>query len=161
MPTKLDDPAALRGHIRLFCDDYAMTLDDDDIERWPDFFTEEPRYVVQSAENRVQNLPIGLMYCDSKGMLHDRVTAIRQTVMFEPRRLRHVLGPLRIDAAEGEVRSRMNFVVFESIAHEEPAIFAVGTYEDRFVWSDDRLLLKERICVCDNMRVRNSLIYPL
>jgi anthranilate 1,2-dioxygenase small subunit len=52
---------------------YAHCLDDDRLEEWPDFFTEDCAYRVTSAENFEAGLPLGIIYATSKNMLIDRV----------------------------------------------------------------------------------------
>ncbi|PWG73411.1 hypothetical protein DF186_23215, partial [Enterococcus hirae] len=42
--------------------DYAHCIDTDDLERWPDFFTEDCRYHVTTAFNQAHNLPAGLIH---------------------------------------------------------------------------------------------------
>jgi anthranilate 1,2-dioxygenase small subunit len=156
------DLAGLKASLREFYEDYANAIDDDELERWPEFFTERSKYVIQSAENYTLGLPIGVIYCDSQGMLRDRVSAIRKTVMFEPRILRHFLSGLRIRTVDAEtVRATIGFLVCESIPNEEPQIFAVGRYEDVLRRATASFLIEERICVCDNVRIRTSLIYPI
>ncbi len=53
--------------------DYAHCLDNDELEAWPEFFIEDCRYRITSAENFAAGLPIGIVYATSKGMLADRV----------------------------------------------------------------------------------------
>ena len=47
---------------------YAACLDTDALEDWPDFFTEDCRYRITSAENYEAGMPIGLIYATSKNM---------------------------------------------------------------------------------------------
>lgn len=47
-------------------------------------------------ENYDRGLPLVVMRCESKGMLQDRVYAIRETLMYEPRYVRHVISGVRI-----------------------------------------------------------------
>src|SRR5690348_3433202 len=81
---------------------YADVLDGDELEAWPDFFTETCRYEVIPRENRELGLPLATVRCESRGMLMDRVFAVRQTQMFAPRYLRHLIGPPRVVAVHGE-----------------------------------------------------------
>ncbi len=45
---------------------YVQAIDDDRLEVWPDFFTEECRYLVTTAENVEQGLPLGMIYATSR-----------------------------------------------------------------------------------------------
>jgi hypothetical protein len=56
--------------------DYVHCLDADELERWPDFFTEDCFYRITSAENYDAGLPLGLIYATSRDMLKDRVSAL-------------------------------------------------------------------------------------
>jgi anthranilate 1,2-dioxygenase small subunit len=57
--------------------DYAEAIDDDALERWPGFFTEAGEYQIISRESHDAGLPIGILYCDSRAMMEDRVLALR------------------------------------------------------------------------------------
>jgi anthranilate 1,2-dioxygenase small subunit len=59
-------------------DRYVSTLDNDRLEEWPDLFTDDYLYEIVPRENDASGLPIGLIHCDNKRMLHDRVTSLRQ-----------------------------------------------------------------------------------
>src|ERR1700682_4113827 len=76
---------------------YAHCLDDDRLEEWPDFFTEDCAYRVTSAENFEAGLPLGIIYATSKNMLIDRVMALRQANIYEAQRYRHLIGNLRVE----------------------------------------------------------------
>ncbi len=45
-----------------------------------------------TARNHRQNLPAGVMWANSRGMLLDRVTSLRQANIYEPQSYRHILG---------------------------------------------------------------------
>ena len=66
------------------------------LERWPEFFIEDCRYRIISAENYDSGMPLGLIYATSKNMLHDRVSALREANIYEPQRYRHIVSGLRI-----------------------------------------------------------------
>ncbi|MBT0134853.1 ring-hydroxylating dioxygenase subunit beta, partial [Listeria seeligeri] len=58
---QLPDDTSLRARLRDFYDDYAYCLDEDRLEEWPDFFTEDCHYRVLSRENHDAGLPLGLI----------------------------------------------------------------------------------------------------
>ena len=70
--------------------DYVHCLDADELERWPDFFTEDCFYRVTSAENYEAGMPLGLILATSRNMLKDRVSALREANIYEPQRYRHL-----------------------------------------------------------------------
>ena len=72
--------------------DYARAIDDDRLEDWPGFFTEPCLYTITTAENHRRGLPAGIIFADSKGMLEDRVAALREANVFERQAYRHQIG---------------------------------------------------------------------
>ena len=90
---------ALRLEVEELYTEYAHVLDNFELEQWPQFFTDDCLYQIVSRENRERGLPLALMRCESKAMLTDRVVTIRQTQMFAPRALRHLVSSLRIAPA--------------------------------------------------------------
>jgi len=85
---------------------YAEAIDEDRLEAWPDFFSTDGRYLVTTAENVAQGLPLGIMSATSRAMLRDRIKALRQANVYEAQRYRHVLGTPRIHAENGSLRAR-------------------------------------------------------
>lgn len=71
---------------------YAQALDDCRLEEWPGFFTASARYIVTTAENFEQNLPLGMIYATSRAMLPDRVRSLREANIYEAQRYRHIIG---------------------------------------------------------------------
>lgn len=158
------DDAALRLRLEVedLYYDYLACLDDNDLERWPEFFTDDCVYRVISRENYDRGLPLAVMYCRGKGMLLDRVQAIRKTSMYAPRSIRRLVSAVRPEPGEGDVRVRANYAAFQTLVDEETQIFSVGRYVDRLVRDQDgRLRFAEKLCVYDSVVIPNSLIYPL
>ena len=154
--------STLRATLRDFYDDYGTCLDELRLEDWINFFTDDCHYRVISQENIQANLPLGLIYCMNKNMLIDRVTAIHETTMYEPRMLRHFISGVHINSIEGDViKSQANFMITEALSDQEPTVNLVGQYQDVIVRTDKGLLLQRRDCVYDNYRIRNSLIIPV
>ena len=154
--------AALRNELRDLYEELADLLDDDRVESFPDYFADDCVYRVTTRENYDQGLPGGMMFCDGLPMLRDRILAIRETQVYEPRSWRHFISGVRVLSVEGEaIRARANFLVTEAMSDEEPRVFMVGRYIDTLVRREGRLVFKERIAVCDNHFVRRSLIMPL
>lgn len=157
----LDDRDLLYALDRLN-NDYVHALDADDIEQWPGFFTEDGVYKVLPRENYENDLPIAVMYCEGRGMMRDRVTAIRETLLFAPRALRHLTGNTRILAVEdGMVRAQTNYAVFESTRDNNTDVFNTGRYLDQVAIEDGVLRYRERLCVYDSSLIPTSMIYPI
>ena len=141
---------------------YAETIDSDRLERWPDFFASDAHYRITHVENEQQGLPAGIVWADSRAMLEDRVAALREANIYERQRYRHLLGvPLLEAADERTARASTPFMVARIMAHGETQLFATGVYRDRFVRVDGRLLLAERVAVCDSTVTDTLMALPL
>ena len=142
---------------------YAAALDEQRLADWVEMFTDDAFYVVISRENADKGMPVGLIYCDSKAMIHDRAFALEKTAMFAPRYLRHVIGNLQILGGEnGAVRARANYVVIQVLYDRPDAkLHQVGVYHDVFRRIDGVLKLAERRCIYDNLLVDNALCLPV
>ena len=119
-------------------------------------------YKVVPRENWERDLPLALMRCESRGMLKDRVNAVRNTAVYAPRSFRHFIGQFRIQAeASDRFRVRANYVVLQTLVDDLTRIQNAGKYIDLVVRTDEGLRFKEKICVFDSVLVPNSLIYPV
>jgi anthranilate 1,2-dioxygenase small subunit/terephthalate 1,2-dioxygenase oxygenase component beta subunit len=142
---------------------YVQALDDDRLEAWPDFFIDQCRYLVTTAENREQGLRLGLIYATSQAMLRDRVRSLREANVYEAQRYRHIIGPPLIEAAAGGVvRARTPFMVARIMHGGETMIFATGRYDDRIDLTGlagSRFI--EKIVVLDSRLIDTLLAIPL
>lgn len=156
-------PADLRAALDALLADYAYVLDEDALDQWPDFFAEDCVYKIVPRENFEMDLPLAVLSCEGQGMLRDRVTAIRETLLFEPRALRHITSGMRVLGidSDGSVRSQTNYVVYENTVDETNSVFSVGRYIDRVVSDAGRLKYAEKLCVFDTSVIDTSLIYPI
>jgi len=155
-------PLALRCEIEEVLHAYAAVLDAVDLEQWPEFFTETCFYQVIPRDNYERGLPLALIRCESKGMLKDRVMAIRDTMMYEPRYLRHLLSGIRVTSYDAdEMAIEANYAVFETLLDAPTQVFNVGRYLGRLVRQGEHLKFAELHCIFDSLLVPNSLIYPI
>src|ERR1700736_62813 len=91
---------------------YVQAIDDNRLDDWPDFFLEQGRYLVTTAENVERGLPLGMIYATSRAMLRDRVRSLREANVYEAQRYRHVIGvPLIASAGGSAVRAQSSFIV--------------------------------------------------
>ncbi len=158
----MDERLGLRLELEELYAAYAAVLDDGDYHAWPEFFTDECSYKVISSENHGQGLPLAAILCESKGMLLDRVNAILETSMYEPRALRHMVSGIRVlEAAADRVAARASFCILETLNDEPTQIFLSGEYRDQLVREDGQLRFRERLCIFDTNLVRNSIIVPV
>jgi anthranilate 1,2-dioxygenase small subunit/terephthalate 1,2-dioxygenase oxygenase component beta subunit len=142
---------------------YAQAIDDNKLEAWPDFFTEQGRYRVTTAENVERGLPLGLIHATSRAMLRDRVRSLRDANIYEAQRYRHLLGAPLIDpGAEGEhVHAQTSFMVARIMHTGETMLFVTGRYQDRIVRDGDRLLFAEKVVILDSRLIDTLLAIPL
>lgn len=158
----LDAPIELRTRLAdLYCA-YGDALDEGELERWPDFFTEHCLYKVMPRDNFEQGLPIALIYCESRDMLVDRVVALRETALFTPRIMRHLTSNIRLRAIGPEgLRLSANFALYQTMVDQPSELFLCGRYQDQVVEEGGSLRFAERICLYDSTIVPTSLVYPV
>ncbi|HEY8581283.1 MAG TPA: aromatic-ring-hydroxylating dioxygenase subunit beta [Beijerinckiaceae bacterium] len=162
MSTILDSDPALRLQVEDLYADYAHTIDDDRLEAWPGFFTARGVYRVTTRENHEAGLPLALIYCDGRGMMADRVSALRTANIYEPHCYCHNVGSVRVlGASAGVVRARSNLVVLRTMADGDTSVFACGRSFDKLVEDEGRLRFRERVVVLDSRRVDTLLVLPL
>lgn len=153
----------LRFAVEEFNTEYCAVLDAGEVEKWPEFFTEDAVYRVTARENADAGLPVGLIYAEGKGMLHDRAVSIARTQMFAPRYNLHVVGNVRILRQEacGEFAAQSNFMLLQTLVDGPTTLHLAGRYYDRFVPAEKGLLLKERQAVYDTTMIATDLVYPV
>jgi anthranilate 1,2-dioxygenase small subunit len=158
----LDHELALRLRVEDFYAEYAHTIDDDRLEDWPGLFTENGTYRVTTRENFDSGLPLALIYCDGRGMMEDRISALRRANIYEPHVYCHGTSALRVlGVSDGQIRARANFTILRTMAEGDMAIFACGRYFDRLADQDGRLKFSERLAVLDSRQVDTLLVVPL
>ncbi|NKB19913.1 MAG: anthranilate 1,2-dioxygenase [Alphaproteobacteria bacterium] len=140
---------------------YALAIDDNDLESWPGFFASDCLYKIIAKENFDSGLPLGLLLCDSQGMLQDRMEAFSKLNVFGPRSWRHMLGAVHVTGSEDETITRTNFIIFETLAGKDTHILCAGEYRDIIIREDDALKFRERLCVYDTTIIPNSIVRPI
>jgi 3-phenylpropionate/cinnamic acid dioxygenase small subunit len=157
----MDDLAVRLGMHELLAA-YVDCIDDDRLEEWPDFFTESCRYLITSRTDHAAGLRHGVVYAASRGMLVDRVLALRKANIYEPHRYRHVIGPIRIRSVDDGVASvQSNFLAVRIMHDGEMTLFATGRYLDRIDVSSEPFRFIERIVVLDSHKIDTLLVIPL
>ena len=145
---------------------YAHCLDNDALEDWPGFFTDDCFYRITSAENFAAGLPIGIIYATSKAMLVDRVMALRKANIYEPQVYRHLVSSMKIcsdDDSEnrGTLAVTANFLVVRTMQDGAMTLFAVGRYVDLVLHQDDGWKFARKEAVLDSRRIDTLLAIPL
>ena len=141
---------------------YIRCIDNNELERWPDFFVESCLYKVTSAENHRAGLEAGIVYADTRDMLIDRITALRMANVYEKQSYRHILGlPNVLRNGGGEAESETPFLVVRIMHDGQSDVFASGVYLDTYRTEGSDLKLSRRIVVCDSSRVDTLMALPL
>jgi 3-phenylpropionate/cinnamic acid dioxygenase small subunit len=138
---------------------YAHALDEDRLEDWPNFFTENGIYRIATAENEARGLPLPVVYCEGRRMLRDRVQSLRHANIYEPQRYRHIVSSVIIEEEKNFVKSVSSFLVVRIMENGETMLFASGRYVDRI--SAKEMLYEERVVICDSRRFDTLLAIPL
>jgi 3-phenylpropionate/cinnamic acid dioxygenase small subunit len=159
-------PVALRLEVEDFYAAYIETLDDGEIEQWPDFFAEDCSYKLIARENWDRGLPLATIWCESKGMLRDRVYAWTRTLTFIPRHYRHMLSNLRIAEMTGteddpRLTVRANYLVIQSTTDDLAKVASAGKYLDTLVREAGRLKFREKLSIFDSALIANSVTFPV
>ena len=145
-----------------FLADYAHRLDDGLIDDWTGFFTADALYQITTRENFEAGYPIGILLCEGRGMMEDRVLALKTANVFEPHTHCHIVGRAEIRAeAPATYAARSNFSVFRTMESGEAELFATGKYLDRIVLEDGAPKFKERRVILDSRCVDVLLVYPI
>jgi 3-phenylpropionate/cinnamic acid dioxygenase small subunit len=161
-PADARETRELRMEIEEFHADYCWTLDCGDIERWPEYFTDDAVYRITARENADAGLPVGLVYADSKAMIRDRAFAIKHTQMYAPRTMQHFVTNVRVlEAKDAAIKAQSNYLLLQTLVDGPTTVHQAGRYFDTFVRAGGRLLLKERQCIYDTVLIANDLVLPV
>lgn len=141
----------------------ARVLDAGEFAKWPDFFTEDAMYLVQSRENFDRGLPLATMRLESRAMLRDRVVGATDTIFHDPYHQRHLVGaPIILgERDDGAIEVEAAYLVVRTHRDALPEVLSVGRYLDQLARLEGRWLIQRRNCIFDNDLLPNSLIYPI
>jgi anthranilate 1,2-dioxygenase small subunit len=141
---------------------YVHCLDSDELEHWPDFFTEDCFYRITSAENYNAGMPLGLIHATSRNMLKDRVSALREANIYEPQRYRHLVSSIKIVGEHGDALDLVaNFMVVRTIQESDMTLFGAGRYVDQVRRTDGGWKFTRKDVVLDSRQIDTLLAIPL
>lgn len=141
---------------------YARCIDEGPLEAWPEFFLEKCLYTVTTADNYRQGLPAGMIWANNRGMLVDRISALREANIYERHSYRHMLNqPVILEQNGNLVRSETAFLVLRIMRDGTTDNFVSGRYIDCYRIEGDAAMLAERTVVCDSSRIDTLLALPL
>jgi anthranilate 1,2-dioxygenase small subunit len=155
------DDVGLRLRIEALYAEYAQAIDDDRLESWPEFFAEDGKYRVTTRENYGNGLALAMMYCDGRGMMSDRISALRLANIYEPHVYCHLVSCVRVVERAPEIKAQANFAVIRTMQEGDLSIFACGRTYDLMVEVEGRLKFKDRLVVLDSRQVDTLLVIPI
>jgi 3-phenylpropionate/cinnamic acid dioxygenase small subunit len=141
---------------------YGGLIDAAEWPAWLDLFARECRYSIVPRENFDRGLPAGLVYCDSRAVLEDRIMALQEANKYNIHWDRHLIGSPRLLGQEGgEVLVEASFAVYQTDQEGESRLFATGLYRDRVVDEARGLKFRDKIVLLDTFAVPSLLSTPL
>ena len=142
--------------------EYVHAIDNDELERWPQFFTEKCLYQIISRPEHELGRLIGVWYCDTRAMLEDRVGSIREVNIYEPHVYRHIIGPTEVlDFREGAYSAQTSYIVVRTMHDGEMLLFSAGRYVDEIVIEGGAARFRKRVVVSDSSRYGTLVAIPI
>ena len=141
---------------------YASVIDNDRLEEWPNFFTEDCLYRIATKEDFDQDLLFGVILATSRNMLIDRVTSLREANIYESQCYRHIIStPLILQEKNNMYEVETNFIVVRIMHDGDSMLFASGRYLDKIKRTTSYLLFAERVVITDSKKFDTLLAIPL
>ena len=141
---------------------YVYTLDDGLVEEWDSFFCDDGLYFLTTFQNEEEGLPIGVIHCKGRGMMSDRIIALKTANIYESHRYCHIVTKPSIRPIESNLFSvRSNFSVYRTMENGYTDLFATGKYLDQVLLVDDIPKFKERRVILDSRRVDTLMVFPI
>lgn len=156
------DQDALARRIENLQLSYVHCIDDGELDRWPDYFTDPCLYRVIARDNIDNGLELGVMRFESVAMLRDRATSTQHAAVFAPRRICHVLSGTSIEGRDAEgVRARTNVAIYQTSADGDTLLLMAAQYRDLIAEIDGGLRFREKHVVYDTLRLPDTIVFPL
>ena len=141
---------------------YGALLDAAEFDAWLALFAEACTYHIMPRENYQRGLPAGLVFCDSRAVLQDRIRALREANKYNIHIDRHLIGLPRIVGEEASTTLiEAPFAVYQSDQEGETRLFATGLYRDRVVAETGNLKFRDKLILLDTFAVPSLLATPL
>ena len=116
---------------------YVHAIDNNLLETWPRFFTEDGTYTIISRENADRGLPAPVIHCRNQKMMRDRIVALRHANIYEAHAYRHALGGLVIESMSGEeVRTLSSYIVVNTGAAAPTSCHVLMGIAPRSAWQE-------------------------
>ena len=142
--------------------EYVHAIDNNQLERWPQLFTEKCLYQIIPRAEHEQGRRIGIWFCDNRGMLEDRVSSMREVNVFEPHVYRHVIGPTEIlEHKDGAYAAQTSYIVVRTMHDGAMQVFSAGRYVDEIVVEGGAARFRKRVVVPDSSRFDTLVVIPI
>ncbi|MGA8756377.1 MAG: aromatic-ring-hydroxylating dioxygenase subunit beta [Stellaceae bacterium] len=145
--------------------DYGALLDHGNYAAWLELFAPECTYNVVPRENFERGLPVGLIYCDSRAMLEDRIMALLEANKYNIHTDRHLIGLPRLSSNNGlgadGLAIEAPFAVYQTDQEGATRLFATGLYKDRLERTGATLKIRNKLVLLDTFAVPTLLATPL
>lgn len=156
------DDITLRHELQDLENRYIRAIDDDRLEDWPDFFTDDATYEILPRENVRAGRPAGVMHCFGRAMMRDRIVSLRKANIFEAQTYRHFVSGLEIVSQSSDrVSTRSNYLVIRTLSGLDAEVFQVGSYEGEVVRTPDGWRYATKRAIFENARVKTLLVIPV
>ena len=149
-----------RAQIHDLLAEYGALLDAAQYDEWLGLFAGECSYSVVPRENDERGLPAGLILCDSRAMLEDRIMALCQANKYNIHSDRHLIGLPRRIGTDG-LTIEAPFAVYQTDQEGATRLFATGLYRDRLAATGGGLKIRDKRVVLDTFAVPTLLATPL
>jgi 3-phenylpropionate/cinnamic acid dioxygenase small subunit len=142
--------------------EYGALIDAAKYDEWLGLFSEACRYNLMPRENYERGLPVGLMFCDSRALLEDRIMALREANKYNIHTDRHLIGlPRLLPPEPPAIMVEAPFAVFQTDQEGETRLFATGLYRDRLELAGSSLKIRDKLVLLDTFAVPTLLATPL
>jgi len=141
---------------------YGALIDAMELDAWLALFAASCTYHIVPRENYERGLPAGLVYCDSRAMVEDRIRALREANKYNIHNDRHLIGLPRVIGEERDAKLvEAPFAVYQTDQEGETRLFATGLYRDRIVAEGNGLKFRDKLVLLDTFAVPSLLATPL
>ena len=141
---------------------YGALIDGAEFDAWLSLFAVTCTYHIVPRENYERGLPAGLIYCDRRPLLEDRIRALRDANKYNIHCDRHLIGLPRLIGEGGDAKLvEAPFAVYQTDQEGETRLFATGLYRDRIVVEAGDLKFRDKLVLLDTFAVPSLLATPL
>lgn len=148
-----------RGAVLDLLAEYGALIDLGQYDKWLGLFAAECCYQVIPRENYDRGLPAGLIFCDSRAVLEDRIMALKTANKYNIHTDRHLIGLPRI-LGDG-LMVEAPFAVYQTDQEGETRLFATGLYRDRLDAGGHSLKIRDKLVLLDTFAIPTLLATPL